>query len=101
MRVIYTEQAICSLEESIRFYIDEQGVPTEIVDSLVVALFDRTDSLSENPYLGQYEEYLEHLNEGHRRLVEGHFKIIYKIDNEHVSITDFYDTRQDPEEMKG
>ncbi len=100
MKVIYTDQAIDSLEESIRFYIEEQGMPVEKADSLIVELFDRADSLGENPQLGQYEEYLEHLNEGHRRLVEGHFKIIYKIGDDQISITDFFDTRQNPSDMK-
>ena len=101
MKVIYTDQAIISLEESIRFYIEDQGLPLEKIDSLIDVLFNRADSLGQNPNLGQYEDYLEHLHQGHRRLVEGHFKIIYKVEPEHIIVTDFFDTRQDPEEMKG
>ena len=44
---------------------------------------------------------LKDLKEGHRRIIEGHFKIIYKIEKETVYITDFFDSRQSPEKMKG
>ena len=64
-------------------------------------LFNRADSLALNPDKGQREEYLQHLQEDHRRIIEGHFKIIYKIEGESVYITDFFDSRQDPEKMKG
>ena len=31
----------------------------------------------------------------------GYFKIIYKVEKGAVYITDFFDSRQDPEKMKG
>jgi hypothetical protein len=64
-------------------------------------LFDRADSLTLNPYKGQLEEYLHHLGEDHRRIIEGHFKIIYKIESEAIYITDFFDSRKKPASMKG
>ena len=39
---------------------------------------------------------LEELNEGHRYLVKGNYKIIYKEIPEGMLITDVFDTRQDP-----
>ncbi|MGB3467199.1 MAG: type II toxin-antitoxin system RelE/ParE family toxin [Cyclobacteriaceae bacterium] len=101
MKVIYTDQAIDSLEESIKFYKRKQKVPTEKIDLIITQLFDRADSLAENPYLGQLEDYLEYLGEGHRRVIEGHFKIIYKIYPDYIIITDFFDTRQNPEQING
>lgn len=101
MKVIYTDQAIESLGESIRFYREEQEIPQHKVDELITRLFDRGDSLEDDPYIGQYEEYLEHLKLGHRRIIEGYFKIIYIVKSDHISVTDFFDTRQDPETMKG
>ncbi|MEO0555107.1 MAG: type II toxin-antitoxin system RelE/ParE family toxin [Bacteroidota bacterium] len=64
-------------------------------------MFDRADSLAANPYKGQREEYLRHLEEDHRRIIEGHYKIIYKIENGAIYITDFFDSRQDTSKMKG
>lgn len=101
MKVIYTNQSIYSLEESLRFSIDTQGLPPEKATSIIDQLFDRADSLARNPQKGQREEYLQHVQEDHRRIIEGHFKIIYKIIGESIYITDFFDTRQDPAKIKG
>jgi len=37
----------------------------------------------------------------HRRAIEGHFKIIYRVEGETIYVTDFFDSRQDPAKMKG
>jgi plasmid stabilization system protein ParE len=60
----------------------------------------KADKLLENPYIGQHEEYLDHLGQSHRRVIEGHYKIIYKIEGEMIIITDIFDSRQDPSKMK-
>lgn len=101
MKVIFTDQSFESLEESIRFLVEDQNVPLNKVLEIRNLLLDRAVSLAENPYLGQYEEYLEHLGKGHRRLVEGYCKIIYRIEEEDIYITDFFDTRQSPSKMRG
>ncbi len=100
MKVIYTRQCIDSLEESLRFWVEIQEIPPEKVAIIKVQLFNRAESLILNPQKGQREEYLQHLQEDHRRIIEGHFKIIYKIIGESIYITDFFDTRQDPEKIK-
>jgi len=81
MEVIYTAQSLYSLEESLDFAMNEQEISPEKISLLKTRLFDRADSLALNPYKGQHEAYLKHLNEDHRRIIEGHFKIIYKIEN--------------------
>jgi plasmid stabilization system protein ParE len=81
--------------------LKDQGLPLEKVLGIRNQLLDKADSLITDPHIGQYEEYLEHLEKGHRRLVEGNFKIIYRIESDCIYITDFFDTRQDPEKMKG
>ncbi|WP_035467508.1 type II toxin-antitoxin system RelE/ParE family toxin [Algoriphagus mannitolivorans] len=101
MRIIYTDQSFKSLEESLSFLWKVQGVPLEKVLEIRNQLLDKAESLTTNPHLGQIEEYLEHLEKGHRRLIEGNFKIIYRVESDCVYITDFFDTRQHPEKMKG
>lgn len=101
MKVIYTDQSINSLEESLKFSIEEQGLSPEKAASLKNQLFNRADSLALNPNKGQREEHLQHLQEDHRRIIEGHYKVIYKIEGESIYITDFFNSRQDPEKMKG
>lgn len=101
MKVIYTDQSLDSLHEVMDFLLEDLGIPIEKVSEIKTQLLDKADSLALNPYKGQKEEYLEHLGKEHRRLIEGHFKIIYLIEKEAIFITDFFDTRQDPEQMKG
>ena len=62
---------------------------------------DRARQLIQNPYSGQVEEYLDHLGLSHRRIVEGNFKIIYRVEGNEIFVTDIFDTRQDPQKMKG
>ena len=57
--------------------------------------------LKSNPHLGPIEEQLQELVQGHRYLVTGNFKIIYRIVDQTVYVTDVFDTRQDPDSMKG
>lgn len=76
-------------------------MPKEKVSEIKMQLLDRAGSLETNPFIGRQEDYLEHLNKEHRRLIEGYFKIIYRIEKEIIYITDFFDTRQDPDKMKG
>ena len=67
MTIVYTEQSLSSLEELIYFLIEEQRIPLETAINLRGNLFDKTEKLVNQPYLGQIEEYLEHLDKGHRR----------------------------------
>lgn len=55
-----------------------------------------TNQLKNHPTSGQIELNLEKLNEGHRYLVKGNYKIIYREIPEGLLITDVFDTRQDP-----
>jgi len=101
MRVLFTHQSLNSLEEAIKFMVEEQGIPLSEALAIQRGLIKKTDELILNPFLGQSEEYLEHLEKGHRRLIDGHFKIIYRVESSTVYITDFFDSRQDPSKMKG
>lgn len=64
-------------------------------------LWDAIDELKALPGGGQYEPYLDHLQEGHRRIIVGHFKVVYRIAGRTVHVTDIFDARQDPERMRG
>ena len=64
-------------------------------------ILDRADTLLLQPNQGQKEPYLEHLNLDYRRIIESHYKIIYRVVGETIYITDVFDSRQDPDKMKG
>ncbi|MEX2512825.1 MAG: type II toxin-antitoxin system RelE/ParE family toxin [Cyclobacteriaceae bacterium] len=101
MKVIITEEAWQRLEKELDFLIQVRQLPEAKALSLGIKLLRKAESLSDLPYRGQEEPYLKTLKQGHKRLVEGDFKIIYRIVNDMVFVTNFFNTRRDPEWMKG
>jgi len=99
MKLVYTEQALISLEELLEFIATK--VSHEKIIEIRDQILDRADTLLLQPLKGQKEPFLEHLGLGHRRLVESHFKIIYRVVGEYIYVTDIFDSRQDPDKMKG
>jgi len=99
MKLIYTEQSLASLEEILNFIVSEVSYDKlmEIRDGILHS----AETLLENPFMGQKEIYLEHLGLGHRRIIKGNYKIIYRVTDQFIYITDIFDTRQNPEKMKG
>lgn len=69
----------------------------EIRDKII----SKATVLIDYPNMGKKEEYLEHLNLGHRTLIEGNYKIIYRIQDKTIYVTDIFDTRQNPKKMRG
>ncbi|HOY28238.1 MAG TPA: type II toxin-antitoxin system RelE/ParE family toxin [Flavobacteriales bacterium] len=57
--------------------------------------------LGQHPLSGAIELELEHLGKGHRRVIVGPFKIIYRITPKQIVVTDIFDSRRDPKGMKG
>lgn len=99
MKLVYTEQALASLEETLEFIA--LSVSQEKLIEIRNRILDRADTLLKQPLIGQKEPFLDHLGLGHRRLIEGHCKIIYKVVGEYIYITDIFDSRKDPDKMKG
>ncbi len=98
MKLVYTEQAIISLQECLDFFPPE--VPFEKINEIRDKILSKADKLLENPYIGQQEEFLDHIGQFHRRVIEGHYKIVYRIEGQVIIITDIFDSRQDPSKMK-
>lgn len=101
MKVIFTEQSFRSLEELQKFMLVELDYPLEKVLMIRSTLLDRAESLTTNHKIYQEEQYLAHLEKHHQRIIEGHIKIIYRVEGNNIFITDFFDSRQDPSKMKG
>ncbi len=99
MRLVYTEQALDSLEEALNFIAPK--VSHEKIIEIRDRILDTADTLLIHPLKGQTEPFLEHLGLGHRHLIEGHYKIIYRVIEEYIYITDIFDSRQDPDKMRG
>ncbi|MCU0318815.1 MAG: hypothetical protein MUE88_01880 [Flavobacteriales bacterium] len=59
--------------------------------------------LGERAGEGAYEELLDTPADGirYRRAIAGHFKIIYRVVEGVVEVSDIFDSRQDPQKMRG
>jgi toxin ParE1/3/4 len=99
MKLVYTEQALSSLEEVLEFIAPK--VDREKLIEIRDEILDAADTLLVHPLQGQEEPLLAHLNLDHRRLVVSHYKIIYRVIGEYIYVTDIFDTRQNPNKMKG
>jgi toxin ParE1/3/4 len=98
MKVFWTKFALNSLSDIFEYYRDNVGITIacSIRDSVLLSA-----NQLQNKYLsGPVEELLLDLNEGHRYLVRGNYKIIYKIEKNKIFITDVFDTRRDPDKLK-
>jgi plasmid stabilization system protein ParE len=99
LRIVITTPAWESYERSLRFLAG--NMTDRELERWDEKLWDRITDLKRFPRGGQYEPHLEHLGEGHRRLVVGHFKVVYRIEGKTIFVTDIFDARQDPRKMKG
>jgi plasmid stabilization system protein ParE len=100
MKVRLTANARRRLQQ-IRAYHTEQG-NSKKGRKVTQAILKEAKKLEEYPYLGQEEEHLKDLGQGHRYLlVDRLYKIIYFIAKPILFITDIFDTRQDTDKMKG
>ena len=101
MKVVLTQEAISKLELNLFFLLEEQKLPKSKVLEIRKSLLARAKGLSKSPFKGQKEEYLETMNQEHRRIIEKDFKIIYFIESEVIYVTDFFHTHRNPDKMKG
>jgi len=98
MKVIWTKYALESLSKIYKYY--EQIAKVKVASNIRNQLFYSTKQLEKFPLSGPVEEFFIELDEEHRFITRGNYKIIYKIMNSKIYITDIFDTRQNPEELK-
>ncbi|HEY3372696.1 MAG TPA: type II toxin-antitoxin system RelE/ParE family toxin [Prolixibacteraceae bacterium] len=98
MKVLWTKFALDSLSEVYYYYL--KNVNLNIACNIRDSILSITKQLEKHSLSGPTEELLIDLEEGHRYIVRGNYKIIYKIQNEKVYITDVFDTRQNPDKIR-
>ncbi|PIQ34982.1 MAG: plasmid stabilization protein [Bacteroidetes bacterium CG18_big_fil_WC_8_21_14_2_50_41_14] len=94
MKIIWSGFAIEMLKEIFIYHKEVAG--NRIAKRIRTKIFSTTKQLRQHPNSGQIEPTLEILKEGHRYLVIGNYKVVYKEVSEGILITDIFDTRQDP-----
>lgn len=97
MRVEVSEYAARQLDGIWDFHAIEASVA--VASRITSKLVDDIEWLVDHPRGGQYEPLLEHLGMDHRRLVSGNYKIIYRIIDDLIFVSDIFDSRQDPQKM--
>ena len=98
MKVFWTKFALDSLSEAYNYYVKNVGI--NIAGNIRDRILSGTNQLENHSQSGQIEEFLVDLDEGHRYIIRGNYKIIYKIQNQKVYVTDVFDTRQNPKKMR-
>jgi toxin ParE1/3/4 len=97
MNLVWTRSAKIDLKFIFDYY--KYKASSSIAHKIRNACFDRVEILFQNPEAGPVDEILKELNEGHRYLIEGNYKIIYKIISNTIFITGVFDTRQEPQKI--
>ena len=99
VRIVWTEFAEEDIKIIFEFLTTEQGIPIEIAERIVDSLFERVEQLLLFPRSGELDPFLEEFEKAHRHLVQGNYKIIYRVEKETVFIVSVFDTRQDPQKL--
>ncbi len=92
-QIIWSTIAEISLTDIWSFYAKKDiAVADKIIDEII--------QMAESIEFGEQFQIEEYLEGDYRRAIVRHFKIIYRVENNHLRIIDVFDTRQDPEKMK-
>lgn len=86
MKIIITNQAKEEMEAIVAYYRD-LGY-SRYGRRLRLSILKKALLLKEFPHIGQEEETLRMLGLNHRYLVDGHYKIVYRIESETIYLTD-------------
>ncbi len=97
MEIIWTDFAIKNLKDIFDFYSITAN--KKVANKIKREIFTSVKLLVRYPELGQFELSLETLNEGYRYILSGNYKVIYKIQDKNIVISDLFDVRQNPIKM--
>jgi plasmid stabilization system protein ParE len=96
-QIIWTNFAIGELKNIFLYYRMVAGEKT--ANKIRKSIFLATKQTVKQPLIGALEENLSELNQGHRYLVTGNYKIIYLVIEDDIYIIDVFDCRQNPTKM--
>lgn len=99
MKVVFQPFAYKRLAEIVAYLTEHHGEGH--ADATAERIVQRALELGPYPRLGAIEYLIKDPDQEYRRLVEGHYKIIYWITEHDVRIADIFDSRRDPSEMLG
>lgn len=97
MKVVWSDFASEMLKDIFVYYKDVAGI--NVARNIKKSILSSTRNLCEHPDACPIEFFLSELDEGHRYMIDGNYKIVYKRVKEGVLITDIFHTRQDPKKI--
>ena len=95
--IIWTDFAIENLKIIFDYYAAKAN--KKIANNIRKQILKTTKQLNTHPNSGQIELYLEKLKKDYRYVLSGNYKIIYKITDSQIIISDVFDVRQNPDKM--
>ncbi len=93
----WTEQSKQQLRDIFVYYMTEAGLA--VADQIVDRIVKRVEILLKNPQSEPVEPLLSEYQGDYRYLVEGNYKIIYLLSNNHISVLAIFDCRQNPQKL--
>ncbi|HCY80688.1 MAG TPA: type II toxin-antitoxin system RelE/ParE family toxin [Xanthomarina gelatinilytica] len=97
MKILWTDFAIENLKDIFDYYAENAS--KKIAHKVRKQILDTSLQLLNNSKSGQIEFHLQNLNQNHRYLLSGNYKIIYRIIDNLIIINDVFDTRREPIKM--
>ena len=97
MNVRWLEPAINDVREIFEYLLAQAGEKRAL--KIVEGIYTRPAMLTRNPEAGPREPSLEEFPDGYRYLVEGNYKIVYRIKNGFIDIVLVWDCRRDPKSL--
>ena len=97
-QIIWTNFAIAELKNFFLYYRMVAGERTSV--KIKKSIFTATKPIIKHPLIGAEEENLKDLNQGHRYIIQGNYKIIHRMIEDEIYITDIFDSRQNPAKLR-
>jgi len=98
MKIIWTDFAKVQLRNVFDYYAEVAS--KTVAKNIISGIRNRTILLRTHPNIGTIEELLMESPHKYRYLVENNYKIIYRIEDSIIYITDIFDTHQNPNKLK-
>ena len=95
--IIWTKSALNDLDKIINFISKVSFILAQEVAFRILA---RARQLKDFPLSGQIESALQKSKYEYRFILQGHSKLIYRIENKIIYIERIFDTRQNPRKLR-
>ena len=95
MEIIWTDFAIENLKIIFNYYAVKAS--KKVAHKIRIEILTSTKQLIDHPNSGQIEVHLAKLEKDYRYVLSGNYKIIYKVEDSRIIISDVFDSRQNPE----